>query len=337
MAAVAPESVLAAQATASHLGLLFSTSVILLHGCMSGVSLGYSGLVLPHHLAANSTLLTLSQEQATWFNSVTPLGMCLGVLLSIPASEMLGRRKLFLLSNLVSLLGFLALYFSPSFLVLFLARSFGCTGLGLGAMTSGVYLSEIGIVALRGPIIGSSQTSFSVGLLCYTALCNILPIELLSLAVAGHCLLVLLLLLLLPESPQWLMRHGKEQEARESLLFLRGGQYPGIEVELGEIKQCIKERESLKQASFAQAIGSRTFSRPMATFSIIFILLGICGNDSLVYYGPTIFFQLDTGLSPGLMATLPWIGFSVGYALSSPLMARLEIIKGNCNQQNNSG
>ena len=71
--------------------------------------------------------------------------------------------------------------------------------------------------------------------------------------------------------------------------------YPGVEVELQEIKQCVKEGDSLlasKKISFWQAIQERTFRIPMATFATIFLLLGICGNDTMVFYGPTIFSQV---------------------------------------------
>merc|ERR550519_2486467 len=43
----------------------------------------------------------------------------------------------------------------------------------------------------------------------------------------------------------------------------------------------------------------------------------------MVFYGPTIFSQMDLGVPPSTLATLPWLGFSAGYALSSPIMARM--------------
>lgn len=223
-AMVTAGDVLAAQATASHLGLILNTGVIFLHGMMSGASLGYSGLVLPHHLDPHSNLVLLTQDQATWFNSLTPLAMGLAVFLSIPASELLGRKKMFLLSSLISLAGYIMLYLAPSFLSLLAGRGVQCLGLGLGAMTTGVYLSEISSVRLRGPLIGCSQTSFCLGVLAYTAACSALPMDLLALVLAGHAALTFLLELMLPESPQWLARQaGREEDLRRSLLTLRFG------------------------------------------------------------------------------------------------------------------
>ena len=81
-----------------------------LHGMGSGSCLSYTGLVLPEHTNPQSKLVFLNDSQANtgltqcclhwlnsvsvqanWFVSVSPLAFCLGVLLSIVASERLGR------------------------------------------------------------------------------------------------------------------------------------------------------------------------------------------------------------------------------------------------------
>ena len=222
---VTPEEVLKAQGSASTTRLVICVAVVFLHGMMCGASLGYGGLVLPHHLhpESSSGLLNLDQGQASWFNSVTPVGMCLGVLASIPASERLGRKKMFLISNVVSCLGFVCIYLAPSYLFLVAFRIGQCFGLGLGATTTAVFLTEVGIVRLRGPVSGCNMTSFCFGLLCYTAISPLVPVSLLAIVLALHCLVVfLLILLLLPDSPQWLVRRGKEEDARAALKRLRG-------------------------------------------------------------------------------------------------------------------
>ena len=74
---VTPEEVLRAQESASRSRLGLCVGVVFLHGMQCGASLGYGGLVLPHHLQpdAASGLLILDQDQASWFNSVTPVGI----------------------------------------------------------------------------------------------------------------------------------------------------------------------------------------------------------------------------------------------------------------------
>ena len=320
---VTPGDVLAAQASASSIQLALYTAIMNFHGMTVGGSLSYAGLVLPHHVNTSSQLLHLTVDEGTWFVSVSPLAMGLGVLLSIPVSEALGRKKMFLMANFLSFLGYVCLYLAPSFLTLVLARTLQCTGMGLGAMIIGVYLNEISTINLRGPLSGSNMTANVLGALFYTGLCILLPIQFLSLVFAGHNLVASLMILLIPDSPQWLVRHDREDEARASLEKVRGSGYPGLEVEMEEIKKVTKAREALAQANFCQALSTRTFLIPMATFAVVFFFVACAGNDAIMYYGPTIFANMDLpNISAGVLNMVPWIGFSIGYSSSIPLMAR---------------
>ena len=262
----------------------------------------------------DSVLVYLTGDESTWFVGITPLVMMLGVLISIPVSEIIGRKKLFFVSNIFSILGYLVIFFAPSFLFLMLGRSTQCLGMGLGGMTIGVFLSEISTVKMRGPLIGMSQTSTAVGLLIASTLCIFIPIKFLSLVLACNSFLVLLLLFFIPRSPQWLVRKGKDEDAIKSLKVLRGSKYPGVYLELLEIKTCVKDKESKSEGLVTEALKKRTFTRPLLTFTVIFIVLGTCGNDTFVFYGPTIFTNIDIGVQATVLATLPWVGFSIGYA-----------------------
>ena len=70
--------------------------------------------------------------------------------------------------------------------------------------------------------------------------------------------------------------------------------YPGLEVELQEIRQCVKKADDTKitKVSLLNALQDRTFRIPLATFAVIFFLLGICGIETMVFYGPTIAAQV---------------------------------------------
>ena len=90
-----------------------------------------------------------------------------------------------------------------------------------------------------------------------------------------------------------------------------------------EIKNCIKEKEFVNKGSIHNALSTRTFTMPLLVFTVIFVVLGTCGNDTFVFYGPTIFSKIDVGIPTPVLSTLPWIGFSIGYA------SRLSIILAN--------
>ena len=120
---VNPEEVLTAQAEASRGSLAVFTAIMFYHKMAEQGSLAYSGLVLPEHVNSTSGLLPLTEDEGSWFVAITPMGFGLGILLSIPISEHLGRKKTFLVSNFLCLIGIISMYLAPSFLVLVPARA----------------------------------------------------------------------------------------------------------------------------------------------------------------------------------------------------------------------
>merc|ERR1719481_1621980 len=76
----------------------------------------------------NSSLVYLSEEESTWFHGFTPLAMFLGVQMSIVTSELLGRKRLVQVSNVVSIVGYAILYVSNSFIFLAIGRIIQCIG-----------------------------------------------------------------------------------------------------------------------------------------------------------------------------------------------------------------
>ena len=278
------------------------------------MALYISILIFVIFFRTETKLVHLTTEESTWFVGITPIAMTIGVLLSIPVSEKIGRKKLFFISNMFAIVGYILMYFASSLIALVAGRTTQCVGMGLGAMTIGVFLSEISTVNMRGPLIGISQTSCCIGLLLVTSICIFLPIEFLSLIMALHSFIVIIFLFFIPGSPQWLVRNNKEGQARQSLKKLRGNTYPGVDMEITEIRNCIKENNSVEKGSISNALNTRTFTAPLLVFTMIFIVLGSCGNDTFVFYGPTIFSKIDIGIPTPVLSTLPWIGFSIGYA-----------------------
>ena len=328
-----PEKIIELQNEAKNGFLWFCSFVLFLHGMGIGSGLGYAGFVLSHHrycksiyppssciishfyscyfiYRKNSSLVYLPEEEATWFLSSTPLSMTLGVLTSISLSEMIGRKPLFLIANIISIIGYFMMFFSKSFMV---GRIIQSSGMGLGAITTAVYLSEVTIVRLRGPLIGTSQTACCFGLLVASILCIFIPIEFLAIVLAGNSVLVVILVMLIPESPQWLMRKDRESDARRNLLKLRGPKYPGTEEEMNEVRNCAKEKESSSSSS-SESLMSRIFLCPLLMMSVIFMVLATCGSDTILFYGPTIFEKISIGIPSTVLSIFPWIGFSIGYA-----------------------
>lgn len=90
-----------------------------------------------------------------------------------------------------------------------------------------IYLSEVATPRIRGLLSGSPMVSYSFGILLVYSLGTVLHWH----HVAGFSTLLPIVALVsisfLPESPVWLAREGRDEEARNSLTWFRG---PGMQV-----------------------------------------------------------------------------------------------------------
>ena len=94
-------------------------------------------------------------------------------------------------------------------------------------------LSEICLIRLRGHLATLNTFNSNCGWLLGLCLGLAVPVQFYYPALAAPSLLFLVLGWRLPESPAWLLRRGREREARRTLEWLRGREY-NAEPELQE-------------------------------------------------------------------------------------------------------
>lgn len=174
------------------------------------------------------------------------LGAIFGGILAGRLSDKLGRRKMILISALIFVVGSILSGIAPHNGNYFLIISRVILGLAVGAASALVpaYMSEMAPAKLRGQLSGLNQTMIVSGmLLSYIVdfLLRDLPIELgwrLMLSIAAVPAVILFLgVLRLPESPRFLIKNGKFEEAKNVLMNLRKTKQ--VDVELEEIRSTI--------------------------------------------------------------------------------------------------
>jgi MFS family permease len=90
-----------------------------------------------------------------------------------------------------------------------------------------VLVGEISEPRIRGILTGTNFLSHSIGILLVYILGTFMDWNVVSGISAVLPILSLVAFILLPESPVWLVRHNKIEEAEKALSWLRGG---GIQV-----------------------------------------------------------------------------------------------------------
>jgi MFS family permease len=170
-----------------------------------------------------SDTLGLSASQVGWSGSLYIGGAVLGALLFGRLTDRLGRKRLFLVTLAVYMVATLATGFSPHFTFFAICRF--ATGLGIGGEYAAINsaIDELIPAQVRGRVNLAINGSFWLGAALGAGISLVLLDErVLGPAmgwragfVLGAVLAVAILLVRrnVPESPRWLLAHGRNEEA----------------------------------------------------------------------------------------------------------------------------
>merc|ERR1712179_498022 len=123
------------------------------------------------------------------------------------------------------------------------------------------------------------------------------------------------------ESPHYLVRKGRLEEAREVYRKLRGTQYKGVELEVQEVQTLSKARKADSGVGVLNRWKERTFLQPLAIVMVLTFFISINSVDCpLTFYGPTIFSEFGFTIPSGLVACLIPTGQLLGYLFAPILM-----------------
>ncbi|OLD64062.1 MAG: MFS transporter [Chloroflexi bacterium] len=171
----------------------------------------------------DSRTLHLSDVQVSGAGTAYLIGAVLGALFFARMTDKFGRKKLFMITLLVYLLATVATAFSPNFIWFAACRFLTGTGIGGEYAAINSAIDELIPARVRGhvdlAINGSWWVGTAVGAVLTTVLLNphLFPVDIgWRLAFGMGAVLGVAVLLVrrnLPESPRWLMIHGRFDEA----------------------------------------------------------------------------------------------------------------------------
>jgi sugar porter (SP) family MFS transporter len=226
--------------------------------------------------------------------------------------DFFGRRKTLLISAILfatTAVGCM-LAKNPSGLIAY--RLIGGLGIGIASIASPMYLSEISPPSVRGMVVSLYQMAITIGILTiYISNYLLLNVSLDSGFFFTHrfmnlifkqevwrsmfgvglipAFLFLLMLLLIPESPRWLVKKGLHGDARSVLLKTRSDKT--VEIELKEIMVSLREGENANEN-----LSLVRYKKPVILGVILAFLVQFSGITAVIYYGAKIFTLNDNSI-----------------------------------------
>ncbi|CAL8109999.1 unnamed protein product [Orchesella dallaii] len=172
---------------------------------------------------AQSEFLNITDTQASWIGGLAPLGAFCGSLAATVSVKLLGPKgSILFLGCPIFLVSWIITAVSPSILIVYIGRFIGGIALGLTISAAPLYIVESASVELRGPLGTLTQFFFTFGVLTSFIFGSILNWRQLAWASATIVLPSMLMLVLIPESPVWLLSKGRVKQAEDAFFKLRG-------------------------------------------------------------------------------------------------------------------
>ncbi|KAL1863974.1 hypothetical protein Daus18300_007939 [Diaporthe australafricana] len=231
-----------------------------------------------------------------------PVGQILGALASGWPMERWGRRVPLAVCCVYSIVFVFVQFFSTSIGMLCAGEVLGGLAYGFYVVIAPTYASEVCPLALRGVLTASVNLAFVIGQFigqgCAAGVESRLDQWAYKIPFAVQWIWPVVILVALPfapESPYWLIRQGRKEDARKALLQLSSAKNrPDIEQMLLGIEQTdLLEQEMESTTTFIDCF--RGSNLPRTEISVMVYLIQVIGGNPLIGYANYFFEQ--AGLS----------------------------------------
>jgi sugar porter (SP) family MFS transporter len=232
------------------------------------------------------------------------LGAMVGAACAGRLSDRVGRRRLIIVAAVVFTAGSLLAAFAPTVWVLIAARFIIGLAVGSAALVVPLYLSEIAPTEVRGAITSLNQLMIVSGILAAFVVNAILASSgnwRLMLGLAAVPSTVLLVgMLLMPETPRYLVHSGEEETAHAVLEDLPGDERPEQRIE--EIREVDEQEDGHTGLA---ALWRAKWVRPALVVATgLAVFQQLVGINTIIYYAPTTLTNVGFAKTSAIYANL---------------------------------
>jgi MFS transporter, SP family, galactose:H+ symporter len=291
----------------------FYVSMVTLVAALGGLLFGFDTGVISGAIIFITPEFSLGSAALGLLVSVVTLGALFGALAGGSFTDRFGRRSTLIAGGVLFVIAALSSAVANGLVMLIASRFVVGIAIGLTSVAAPMYIAEMAPAIIRGRLVSLFQLAVTVGILV-SYLCDdaLAPSSawrwMLGLgAVPG--ILLLLGMLLMPESPRWLMKSGDVGAAHDVLLKIREPQAVAPEEE--EIEEDLTHHQ---QAEWLELLGP-SLRRPLTVGIGLAIFQQVTGINTIIYYAPIIFRQ--AGLSSASIALAATSGIGVVNVLST--------------------
>lgn len=286
---------------------------------IGGFLFGYDTAVISGCIDFIETQFSLTPDLKGWVVSSVLLGCIVGSAASGTVADRFGRRPVLIASSVLLLISAVGSMIAMSVNQLVIFRLVGGLGVGITAMASPMYMSEIAPASFRGRMVSFYQLAITAGIVCAFFVNAVLMryadshgglegegfwywVAISQVwrgmfgAEAFPAVIYIVLLFLIPESPRWLLKQGKVEAATRIL--------KKTDADVVHSIQAMQEPVEYNSKSVFELF--RPGLRKVLFIGIVLpIFSQLSGINAVMYFGPTI---------------LKDVGFELGGAMGGAIL-----------------
>lgn len=272
---------------------------IALVASVGGFLFGYDLVIISGALLFIDQSFELTPALKGFAVSSAVLGAIAGPLIGLWFADKIGRRKTMMAAALFFLVSTIGCAFATSILNLCFWRFIGGIGIGLAMMSSPIYIAELSPAHMRGRLVNINQLSNVIGINLAVIVSYLLSFDenwRWMFGTQGVPVIFLIVgLLLIPESPRWLVQKGRIAEALAILTRINGEEM--AQKEIKEIQAKLQETTGKSNELFRAGM-----RRALFIAVVLMIFSQINGVNMMLLYAPTI--MSEAGINVGSSAIL---------------------------------
>ncbi|BFZ63985.1 hypothetical protein YB2330_005123 [Saitoella coloradoensis] len=288
---------------------------------------GYDGVYFTGVSAMDSFIRDFGSRSSSGEYEITPselslmtsminVGELVGSLTAAPINDFFGRKGAFLTAALVVIIGVVLQVAAEGHVVMVIVgRIILGYGVGCFSSTSPLYIGEIAPTAIRGPLLMCWQLVLSISQIIAAAINRGMSTVNGSVAyrVPMAVQLIFPVIMLaglwwIPESPRWLLRSGREEKARDSLLLVNKEKKDyDPSPELATLRETVEMEQQLASQSKWSDLIRDPIERRKVLFSAGALIAQQINGIQWFYYFGTVFAQAIGLEDPFMMTVIVFI------------------------------
>ncbi|XP_018330276.1 facilitated trehalose transporter Tret1-like isoform X2 [Agrilus planipennis] len=280
---------------------------------------------IPQLKSENSPIgVQLTTIQAALVVSLYTLGFFLGSALTLRAYDTFGRKIMFLVGDVLNLISWIFIFFARGPVALYIGRIIAGMGAIICSHVSSMYTGEISDNDNRG-VMGYLNVLLSA---CGSVIGLVIGpyVSYKSFAIMAFCMAILAIvcLLLMPESPYFLIQKHKHEQAEKVIWKLASdaSDKEFVSKRLQEITESV-QKDMLNKSSINELLCSGKYTKPLLLNVGLYFILYMSGSSIIRSYLQTILNASESTISSDLSSLIFGVVYIVAVFISGQAVDRL--------------